>query len=62
MAANELSPGLGHPRVIQGPTVLHPEGANNPGGRNGVLVPQLWPQEVCNRDGGSIKRQSRVLL
>lgn len=25
-------------------------------------VPQLWPQEVCNGNGGSIERQSWVLL
>lgn len=46
----------------QDPTVLNLERADHPGGRNGVSVPQLWPQEVCDRDGGSVERQSRVLL
>lgn len=63
MAAIELPlPAWEHPRVIQGPILLHPNGGDHPGGRNGVSVPQLWPQEVCDRDRGITERQSQVLL
>lgn len=62
MAANELSPPRPGGIQAQDPTVLNPERADQPGERNGVSVPHLWPQEVCDRDGGSVERQSRVLL
>lgn len=65
MAANELS-SPPRPGGIQGwfriPLCSIPKVPITQEGEMGASVPQLWPQEVCDRDGGSIERQSRVLL